>query len=180
MPWDFTCHREMRWKARCDTFLVFFGRRKTNSECLSGHTSKPVTLHLINAAGGGNRLKCFALFHHRITIHQCPRTSTLTSFNLHSNLTSSAPYQNVSDTSTPAFVFFFLLPKETQTTQTQSLCHKNHCTWVPPPRLLSVNCCVKNKEGMTMFANSHGSSELVSVLRDVSTHSVCVTPMSLY
>lgn len=176
MPWDFTCHREMRWKARCDTFLVFFSRRKTNSKCLSGHTSKPVTLHLINAAGGGNRLKCFALFHHRITIHQCPRTSTLTSFNLHSNLTPRPLIKMFLTPQLQPLSFSFYSQKKPRQ---QSLCHKNHCTWVPP-RLLSVNCCVKNKEGMTMFANSHGSSELVSVLRDVSTHSVCVTPMSLY
>lgn len=144
MPWDFTCHREMRWKARCDTFLVFFGRRKTNSECLSGHTSKPVTLHLINAAGGGNRLKCFALFHHRITIHQCPRTSTLTSFNLHSNLTPSAPYQNVSDTSTPAFVFFFLLPKDTQTTEFVSQ-KSLHMGPPPPQAVISKLLCQEER-----------------------------------
>lgn len=145
MPWDFTCHREMRWKARCDTFLVFFSRRKTNSECLSGHTSKPVTLHLINAAGGGNRLKCFALFHHRITIHHCPRTSTLTSFNLHSNLTPSAPYQNVSDTSTPAFVFFFLLPKETQTTEFVSQKSLHMSPPLPPQAVISKLLCQEQR-----------------------------------
>lgn len=131
MPWDFTCHREMRWKARCDTFLVFFSRRKTNSECLSGHTSKPVTLHLINAAGGGNRLKCFALFHHRITIHQCPRTSTLTSFNLHSNLTPRPLIKMFLTPQLQPLSFSFYSQKKPRQ---QSLCHKNHCTWVPPPQ----------------------------------------------